>query len=320
MKILFMGSPSFAVLSLNAIINYSLSLNTNNNISVVGVITQPDKPKGRGYDLYPTPVKERAIELGIPVYTPDKLKDGAITELLKEINPDLIVVVAYGKILPEYILNFTQYGCINVHASLLPKYRGAAPINFAIINGESETGVTTMFMDKGIDTGDILLKEKTSIYPDDNAETLHDRLAVIGAELLIKTLDLIIKGKIERIPQTEVTTYASLIDNKIRRIDFNKNKKDIINLIRGLCPTPSAYTIAEGKNIKIFKANAAEGIFEGENGDIIYTDENNKLGKGHLSIKVSDGAVIINELQPEGKKIMTGEEFLRGTKLKRISD
>ncbi|MDF2685530.1 MAG: methionyl-tRNA formyltransferase [Clostridia bacterium] len=311
-----MGSPSFAVSSLDAILN--------NNKNVVGVITQPDKPKGRGYTLFPTPVKERALQFGLPVFTPEKLKDGAINEILKEINPDCIVVVAYGKILPEYILNYPKFGCINVHASLLPKYRGAAPINFAIINGENETGITTMFMDKGIDTGDMLLKERTPIYPEDDAETLSDRLAVIGADLLIKTLDLIEKNEIERIPQTGEATYTSLIDNKIRKIDFNKNKKDIVNLIKGLNPTPSAYTIAEGKNIKIFKAEIIEGIFEGENGDIIYmfSEENNKdiKNKGHLMVKVPDGAVLIKELQPEGKNKMTGEEFLRGRKLKRLSD
>jgi methionyl-tRNA formyltransferase len=308
-----MGSPDFAVRSLDALIK--------SNKNVAGIITQPDKPKGRGYTLYPTPVKERAVQLGIPVFTPERIKDGAINEILKEIDPDCIVVVAYGKILPEYVLNYPKYGCINVHASLLPKYRGAAPINFAVINGESETGITTMYLDKGMDTGDMLLKEKTPIYPDDDAETLQDRLAVIGAELLIKTLDLLEKGEIKRIPQTGEATYVSLIDNKIRKIDFNKNKKDIVNLIRGLNPTPSAYTIAEGKNIKIFKAEIVDGIFEGENGDIIYifSEENNKY-KGHLLVKAPDGAVLIKELQPEGKNRMTGEEFLRGRKLKRLSD
>ena len=294
MKIIFMGSSDFAVKSLEAIL-------ADDFFTVTAVVTQPDKPKGRGYVLTPTPVKVVAVEHGIEVFTPNSLKNGELQPILDEHKPDCIVVAAYGKILPPYVLDYPKFGCINVHASLLPAYRGAAPINFAIMNGEKVTGITTMYMDVGLDTGDMIYKAETPISDNDNAETLHDRLAEMGGTLIIKTLHDLYDGKAPRIPQEGESSYASMINDSVRRIDFNDTTEKILNKIRGLSPIPSAYALINGKNTKIFKA---EKINAPENGKIV--------------IKTADGYVRITELQPEGKKRMRDEDFLRGNKVNTV--
>jgi methionyl-tRNA formyltransferase len=212
MRILFMGSPDFAVESLKALIAAKFE--------ICAVVTQPDRPKGRGYTLYPTATGEFAEQQGFDVYKPEKLKNGELMPILEKYDPDVIVVAAYGKILPEYVLSYPKYGCVNVHASLLPAYRGASPINFAIINGEKETGITTMLMDKGLDTGDILMQQSTPIYNEDNAETLHDRLAVIGGELLCKTLYGLEDGTVTPVKQTGDFSYAPLITAETKKSIF----------------------------------------------------------------------------------------------------
>ena len=300
MRSIFMGSSDFAVESLKAMVEGGYEVNA--------VVSQPDKPKGRGYTLTPTPVKAYALTLDIPVYTPDKIKNGELQELLDEVKPDVIIVAAYGKILPPYILNYPPKGCINVHASLLPKYRGAAPINFCLIDGEEKTGVTTMLMDEGLDTGDMLLKAETEITAADDVGTLHDRLAQMGGKLLVDTLKALEEGNLVPEKQTGESSYVSMITNETRKIDFNASAKDIVNRVRGLCPIPSAYALCNGKNTKIFKASVYEGSVEGE-----YSCGQVVPGK-ELVVKASDGYVCIEEIQPEGKKRMGGADFLRGNK------
>ncbi len=284
-----MGSPDFAVESLKAVLEAGHE--------VCAVVTQPDRPKGRGYVLLPTAVSLYAEEKGIDVYKPEKLKNGELIPVLEKYDPEIIVVAAYGKILPEYVLDYPRLGCVNVHASLLPKYRGASPINFALINGEEKTGITTMMMDRGLDTGDILMQRETEIRPDDNVETLHDRLAVIGGGLLCETLEKLGNGTLTPVPQEGESCYAPLITPETRKVYFESCKKDIINRIRGLSPVPGAIALAGGKNVKIFSAEEAEGPC-----------------KGQLVVKVPDGWVRITELAPEGKKRMTDEELLRGNR------
>ncbi len=300
MKILFMGSPDFALESLKKLVG--------SHHEIVGVITQPDKPKGRGYTLTPTAVKAFAITEGIPAETPQTLKDGAILPLLERWQPDCIVVIAYGKILPEYVLSYPKYGCVNVHASLLPKYQGAAPINFVLINGEKETGVTTMKMDAGIDTGAMLLKKSTPILPSDDAGALHDRLAGLGADLLLETLDGLEKGEIVPEKQSGESCYVSKIDDAVKKLDFSQTAESIVNRIRGLSPFPTAFCFCGGKKMKVYKAEALDS-----------REENNSavpcgglLSDKDLIVKAGTGAVRILSLAPEGKKRMSGQDFLRG--------
>lgn len=295
MKILFMGSPDFAVESLKMLVS--------SGHEIVGVVSQPDKPKGRGYTLVPTAVKDYALSAGLRVETPETLKNEALLPLLEEWKPDCIVVVAYGKILPEYILSYPKYGCVNVHASLLPLYRGAAPINFVLINGENETGVTTMKMDKGLDTGDMLLKKSTEITPEDNAETLHDRLANIGAEVLSETLEKLEQGTLVPEKQTGETCYAPLIGNAVKKVDFAQDAQSIVNRIRGLSPFPTAFASAAEK-IKLYQAKALDSGANLPAGSL--------LSEKELLIKAGKGAVLVDLLAPEGKKKMSGEDFLRG--------
>lgn len=296
MKILFMGTPDFAAESLKALIK--------DGRKVAAVISQPNKPKNRGMKISLTPVAAVAEEAGIPVYQPETLKNGAIEELLKEVNPDIIVVVAYGKLLPEYILNYPKYGCINIHGSLLPKYRGAAPIQYTILNGEVEGGVTSMYMAKGMDTGDMILKKSTPITENDTAGTLHDTLAIIGAELLLETLDAIKEGTAPRHVQDDgEATYASQLTKEMGNIDWNKSADEVINLIRGLDPWPSAYSFANGKRFKIFTSKKEDR--SGEAGKVI------EVGNGVL-VACGEGSVRIFEIQPENKKRMKVEDFLRG--------
>ncbi|MBQ8412562.1 MAG: methionyl-tRNA formyltransferase [Lachnospiraceae bacterium] len=300
MKIVYMGTPDFAVYGLESIIKAGHD--------VVAVITQPDKAKGRSKALIPTPVKACAMEHNIPVYQPEKVRDEETVELLRNIAPDAIVVAAYGQILPESILNIPPYGCINIHASLLPKYRGAAPIEWSIVNGETVTGVTTMYMEKGLDTGDMIEKVEVPIEKDDTGATLHDKLAVAGAGLIISTLEAIEAGTAERTKQNhEESCYASMLSKELGNIDFTKDAVSIERLIRGLNPWPCAYTTLDGKSIKIYKADVVEK--SGTPGEII------EVTKKNFTIACGKDALLIRSLQPEGKKPMDTVAFLNGNKI-----
>ena len=299
MTILFMGTPDFAVNSFRALCR---------EFTVVGAITQPDKPKGRGYTLTPPPVKVAAESLGIPVYQPETLKDGAISDLLSELSPDLIAVVAYGKILPSYVLDYPKYGCINLHGSLLPKYRGAAPMQRAIIDGEKLTGVTTMYMEKGLDTGDMLEKITVEIGENDNFEDIHDRLASVGADLLVSTARKLEKGEI--IPERQddsLSTYAQKIEKTDCLIDFSRSADEIHNQIRGLSPIPIAFAYLNGKMLKIKASRIIEkcGSY-GECGRVLSADS-----KG-IAIACGKGKILITEVVPEGKKAMPASAFVNG--------
>ncbi|MBE6870960.1 MAG: methionyl-tRNA formyltransferase [Ruminococcaceae bacterium] len=303
MRVLYMGTPDFAVPALKRIIA--------DGHEVVAVVTQPDKQKGRGMKFVFSPVKELALTENIEVLQPVTLKDGAFEADLVRLAPDVIVVAAYGKILPEYILSYPKFGCINIHASLLPKYRGAAPIQWAIINGESETGVTAMYMEKGLDTGDMLLVKKTPIYSEDNAETLFDRLAEMGAELISETLVLAEKGELKREKQDdEKATYASMITKEMGNIDFGKTATEIFNLTRGLYPWPCAYTELAGRRVKVLSVTPYDGEKTGKkNGEIIGANG------GKIFIACENGKIAITELHPENGKRMTAAAFLAGNKL-----
>ena len=310
MNILFMGTPDFAKESLEAIYNAKYN--------IIGVVTNPDKPKGRGMKMLASPVKEFALEKNIPVFQPLKVrKNTEFIEKIKELKPDVICVVAYGKILPKEILNIPQFGCINVHGSLLPKYRGAAPIQWAVINGDKETGITTMYMDVGMDTGDMILKEKVSIGENETTGELWDRLSKIGGELLVKTLKLIEAGNAPRTKQGEDYTIAPMLDKEMSKIDWeNKTAEQIKNLIRGLNPIMGAYTFVNGKKLKIWKAQVVEEnkILTSDNkiknGDIILAD-----AKQGLFFKAKDGILEAIEIQAENCKRMNAKDFLRGNKL-----
>ncbi|NCC16439.1 MAG: methionyl-tRNA formyltransferase [Clostridia bacterium] len=299
MRVIFMGTPDFAVYSLKALLTQH---------EVIAVVSQPDKPKGRGKKLVPTPVKAFALEQGIQVYQPEKARDPEFAALLKELAPDVIAVTAFGQILPESILNIPKYGCINVHGSLLPQYRGAAPMQWSIINGEKVTGITTMFMAKGMDTGDMLLKTEVEITPEDNFASIHDKLAQAGAELLLETLTALQAGTVERIPQEhEAATYSPMITKETGHIDWTKSAEEIINLMRGLDPAPAAYTIYEGEPLKLFKGSKAEGHYpQGKMGEIV------DITKKGFVVKCGDGALTITELQATGKKRMEAGAYLRG--------
>ena len=297
MNIVFMGTPEFAVASLQALID-----NKNN---VVGVYSQPDKPKGRGHKLQYTPVKEVAVENNIKVFQPTTLKTQEALEEFKALKPDLAVVVAYGKILPKEILEVPTYGCINVHASLLPKYRGAGPIQWSVLNGEKVTGVTTMYMAEGLDTGDMILKSETEIGENETASELHDRLAVIGAELLLDTLKLIEQGYDPRSPQNdEESSYAPMLTKELCPIDFNKNAKLVHNQIRGLSTWPCAVTMLDGKRIKVYNSEVVNG-YKGKPGELL---DNKKF----IVACGDNTAIKFTSVQYEGSKRMNSEDFLRG--------
>lgn len=306
MRILFMGTPDFAIPTLEAIYN--------SDDELVGVFTQPDKPKGRGYTLTPPPVKVFAAERGIPVYQPATLRSDESFELIKGLSPDLIVVVAYGKILPPAILELPPHGCINVHGSLLPKYRGAAPMQRAIIDGEKVTGVTTMYMAEGLDTGDMLLKAEFAIEPDANFETVHDGLAALGAELLIKTVEAIKAGTAVRIPQDHtLATHTSKIEKSDCEINFALDANTIHDLVRGLSPIPLAFThTPDGKLLKIIKTAVSErSKCDAKAGEVIALDEAN----GCFSVACGNGAVDVFAVLPEGKGRMGAADFIRGRKI-----
>lgn len=300
MKIVYMGTPDFAVYGLKALVEAGHD--------VVAVITQPDKAKGRSKSLVPTPVKKQAIEYNIPVYQPEKVKEESVVNMLKELAPEVIVVAAYGQILPESILNIPPYGCINIHASLLPKYRGAAPIEWSIIDGEDVTGVTTMYMEKGLDTGDMIEKEEIVIETDDTGATLHDKLAEAGGRLIISTLEAVKAGTATRTKQEDsLSCYAKMLSKDMGDIDFTKDAASIERLIRGLNPWPCAYTTLDGKSLKLFKADVVEK--EGNPGEII------EVTKKTFTVACGKDALVIRNLQPEGKKPMDTVAFLNGNKI-----
>ena len=304
MKILFMGTPDFALFSLKGL--------CENGYNVVGVITQPDKPKGRGYVLTPPPVKVYAMEQNIPVYQPNSLRTEEFASLLQEINPDIIAVVAYGKILPKNVLDYPKYGCINVHGSLLPEYRGAAPMQMAIIDGKKVTGITTMYMAEGLDTGDMLLKAECEIAENDNFEVIHDRLGILGAQLLQKTVDGLEKGEITPSPQDhDKATHTSKILKEDCEIDFSKDCDTVHNLIRGLSPIPLAFThMPDGKLLKIVESEICERESENqENGKVV------SLENGKIRVLCGKGSINILKVLPEGKGRMSAADFIRGRKI-----
>lgn len=302
MKILFMGTPDFARAHLEALIQQGYE--------VSAVITQPDKPKGRKKIMTMPPVKEYALEKGIPVYQPETLKDGAIESVLNDYKPDMIIVVAYGKLLPEYVLNFPKYGCINVHGSLLPKYRGAAPVQRAIIDGESVTGVTVMHMDKGLDTGDMILKEECAVDIDDDAESLFAKLEKVGVRALMKAVREIENGTALREKQDDsMSSYAKILTSETGRIDWSMTAKGVHDLVRGTHPWPSAYAFLDGKKIKITKSSLADGC--GKPGEVIASSV-----KQGLTVACADGALNVIRLQAEGGKEMASQDYLRGHEIK----
>ena len=303
MRILFMGTPDFALFSLKALCEAGEN--------VIGVVTQPDKPKGRGYTLTPPPVKVYALEKGLPVYQPATLRGEEFAALLDTLAPELIVVVAYGKILPENVINYPKYGCINVHGSLLPKYRGAAPMQRAIMDGDKVTGITTMYMDVGLDTGDMLLKSQVVIEENDNFESIHDKLGECGAETLLRTVEGIKAGTVVREKQDDsLSTYAAKIEKADCLIDFTKSAEEVHNQIRGLSPIPLSFThTADGKLLKVTEARIAarEGA-KGEAGRVL------SLENG-IEVACGSGSVLLLGVLPEGKGRMSAADFIRGRKV-----
>ena len=302
MRLIFMGTPDFAVTVLEAIIQAGHE--------VAGVYTQPDKRKGRGKAMQYPPVKETALKYGISVFQPERVREPEVFEEMKSLNPEVIVVVAFGQILPETILNLPPLGCINVHASLLPKYRGAAPIQRAIIDGEKESGVTTMHMAKGLDTGDMIEQVVVPIDSKETGGTYHDKLAEAGARLCLSTLEQLQAGTAKRIPQDDaLSTYAHMLDKAMGKLDFQRPAEELERLIRGLNPWPSAYTKLQDRNLKIYEADVVEGNSEMEPGTILSVD------KVSFTVQCNPGALRILSLQPEGKKRMDTAAFLLGYKV-----
>ena len=302
MKVVFMGTPDFAVPTLEKIIEAGHE--------VLAVVTQPDKAKGRGKKVLFSPVKEKALEHDLPVYQPRRAREPEFIEQMRELNPDVMVVVAFGQILPKDILDIPKYGCINVHASLLPKYRGAAPIQWAVINGEKISGVTTMQMDVGLDTGDMLLKTEVELEQDETGGSLFDKLSTLGGALLIETLEKIEAGGIhpEKQDDSQAGEYARTLDKALGNVDFTKSAVELERLIRGLNPWPSAYTFYNGKTMKLWKAEVVSGG-DVTPGQILSVD------KQSFTVQTGEGALRILELQLEGKKRMDAGAFLRGCTL-----
>ena len=301
MKTVFMGTPDFAVPPLHALIEAGYE--------VAAVVTQPDKPKGRGKTLLPTPVKEEALMHEIPVYQPQRVrKNPEFLETLKEIDPDIIIVAAFGQIIPKEILELPKFGCINIHASLLPKYRGAAPIQQAVIDGEKESGVTIMQMGEGLDTGDMISKIIIPLAQDETGGSLFGKLAQAGAELLIKTLPSIEQGTAEREKQPEEspTPYAAMITKQMGLMNFSKPAEELERLVRGMNPWPSAYTFINGKTLKVWKCKVSGEQTDAIPGTVFLTD------KEGIHVACEKGTLILTEVQLEGKKRMNTEAFLRG--------
>lgn len=320
MNIVYMGTPEFAVKALEAIVEAGHH--------VTACFTQPDKPKGRGKNMVPTPVKVKALAYDIPVYQPVKLREEENVAIIGELKPDVIVVAAYGQLLPERILNIPRLGCINIHASLLPKYRGAAPIEWSIIDGEKETGVTTMYMAKGLDTGDMIEKLVVPIDEKDTGLTLHDKLADAGAKLIVSTLKLLEEGTAVRTPQDDsLSCYASMLTKDMGKLDFSKSAVELERLIRGLQPWPCAFTFINEKNVKIYEADILK-LNDDELGQIkpklmlaagndvnIVPGMIIRVTKKNFAVACGENALIIKKLQPEGKKLMDAAAFLAGNKL-----
>ena len=313
MRIVFMGTPDFSVPALKALVEAGHQ--------VIAVVTQPDKPKGRGKEVQMTPVKIQAMEYGIPVYQPAKVREASFVEVLQGMEADVYVVIAFGQLLPKAVLELPKYGCINIHASLLPKYRGAAPIQWCVIDGERETGITTMMMDVGLDTGDMLEKAVIPIEEKETGGSLHDKLSMAGGDLILSTLKKLEEGTLVRTPQTdEGTCYAKMLTKSLGDIDWNQGAVSIERLIRGLNPWPSAYTMWNGKTIKIWAADVIAGReaadFLSESGvpaetgtapgTVVCSD------KRGLVVSTGGGLLSIRELQMEGKKRMDTPAFLRG--------
>lgn len=303
MKVLFMGTPDFAVPSLRSLLEDGHEL--------VGVFTQPDKPKNRGMKLQAPPVKELALEVGIPVFQPEKMKDGTALSIIQELEPELIVVAAYGRILPRDMLDYPKFGCINVHSSLLPKYRGAAPIHWAVLNGDQESGVTIMHMAEALDAGDIISQAQTPIDPDETVGELHDRLAMMGAELLVKTVREIVSGTAKRTPQNEAeVTLAPMLSRALSSMNWERTARELHNQVRGLTPWPSASATLSGKPYKIWKTSVLDRKTDATPGTIL------EAGNAGILMACGDGTVLrIEELQAEGKRRMSASDFLRGNSL-----
>lgn len=304
MKIIFMGTPDFAVPCLERVVQ--------SGHDVCAVYTNPDKPKGRGYELSQSPVKQKALQYDIKVVQPKTLRAPDVQKDIANFQPDVIVVVAYGKILPKAVLDIPKYGCINVHGSLLPKYRGAAPIQWSVINGEEVTGITTMYMNEGLDTGDILLQAETPIGEDETSEELFDRLCLIGADLLVETLSKLQDGKLKSTKQNDdLATYAPMLDKSMSKIDWTKSAQDVHNLVRGLNSWPGAVTTFDGKTLKVHRTKVREG-YNGKPGQICDTE--------NAIVMCNDITVELVEVQPVGKKRMSGKDFLRGKRLDKSKD
>jgi methionyl-tRNA formyltransferase len=297
-RVIFMGTPEFAVPCLAAL---------HETCEVIGVITQPDKPRGRGQKLMPSPVKAWAEAHDLPVWQPAKIKTEEFTAQLEAMKPDLMVVVAFGQILSQRILDIPAYGCINVHASLLPRYRGAAPMQWCVINGEEKTGVTTMFMDAGLDTGDMLLTRELAIGPDMTLEEVHDGLMAMGSQVLIETLERLSDGTLQRIPQTGESNYAPMLTKETGHIDWTKPAADVHNLVRGLNSWPGAYTALDGAKYKIWRTHRTGEPATAEAGTIVKADK-----KDGLLVAAGDELLEILELQAPGKKKMRAADYLNG--------
>ncbi len=309
MRVLFMGTPDFAAECLRALIG--------RGENIVAAVTQPDKPVGRGMKLTPPPVKVLAMENGIPVYQPETLKDGAFADILAELAPDVIYVAAYGKILPKYVLDFPKYGCINAHASILPKYRGAAPIQRAVMDGETETGVTAMYMAEGLDTGDMILCEKIAITDDDNFGTVHDKLCSCGGAALCRVAEILASGTpLPREAQDDsLSTYAAKITAEDYTVDFNESAASLARRIRGLSPVPLCRTkTPDGKGLKLEMAKVADVKVpaDASAGQVISLSDK---GEGEIVVICGDGTVAITRVRPEGKGSMKAADFVRGRKI-----
>lgn len=299
MDIVFMGTPEFAVPSLESLYE------SGHNISMV--MTQKDRRKGRGKKMQPTPIKEKALELGLEVYQPDSINSTESMEKLKEISPDCIVVIAYGQILKKEILNIPKYGCINVHASLLPKYRGPAPINWAIINGEEETGITIMEIDEGLDTGDMICSREINIREIDDSESIHHKLSILGSELIVEALEGIGKGDFTKTPQEhDLSSYAPMLFKDTGKINWNDSGDKIKNLIRGLKPWPSAYMTYGKDNVKIHQVEKIDKFSNEDNGRVV------KVSDEGIFVNCEDSCIVIKELQFPGKKKMDVSQYLNG--------
>lgn len=299
MRILFMGTPDFAVPSLDVVYKEH---------ELLGIFTKVDKPNSRGKKIKNVPVKQYAIDNNIDIYQPNSVKNSETLELIRRLNPELIVVVAYGKILPKELIEIPKYGVINVHSSILPKYRGAAPIHNAIINGDSETGVTIMYIAEELDAGDVIKIKKTPIYEEDTLETLHDRLALIGAEALSEVIKNMENGVIERTPQEhDKATFVYPIKKEETIIDWNRSEREVYNFVRGMNPFPCAMSICKDKIFKIYKVEKLSKFYEGETGEVVDFIKN----RGPV-VKVKDGSVILSMVKPENKKTMSGKDILNG--------